>query len=366
MDEKTLYRIALTMVPGIGDVLAKKLVAACGSPEEIFKAPQKTLKRVPRISEKLAGSFTSKEILRRAESECAFLDKYRIKPLYFQDSEYPTRLKNCIDSPVLIYYKGSENLNAQKVISLVGTRKATDYGREMCYQIISAFRDEQVLIVSGLAHGIDSFAHKTALDNGLPTVGVLGHGLDRIYPFQNKKLAERMVYQGGLLTDFPSLTKPDKENFPKRNRIIAGMSDAVIVVEAAIKGGALITADIANSYNRDVFAIPGRVGDTYSAGANALIKQNKAALVQSADDIRYMMGWGDTPSPGSGKQKTIFIELTPEEEKIVGCLTSKGEITIDEIMLETEMSMSKCSAALLNLEFEGVVTSKPGRVYSLC
>ena len=366
MDEKLLYEIALTFVPGIGDVLSKKLVSFCGSPEMIFKESRKLLRKIPRISDRLIDSISNKELLIRAEKEILFLEKYRIKPLYFLDNDYPSRLKNCIDSPIMLYYKGNTELNQKKIIALVGTRNATEYGKEMCHQLIFEFIDDKVLIVSGLAFGIDSCVHRTALEANLPTVGILGHGLDRIYPYQNKGLAEKMITNGGLLTEFPSEIKPDRENFPRRNRIIAGMSDAIVVVEAAIKGGALITADIANSYNRDVFAIPGRVGDIYSVGSNALIKLNKAALVQSGEDIKYFMGWDMKKTNPVCNQRKIFIEMTAEEEKIVSLLNEKGNLSIDEIMIESRLSMSKCSVALLNLEFEGIVKTLPGKTYGFC
>jgi DNA processing protein len=222
------------------------------------------------------------------------------------------------------------------------------------------------MIVSGLAYGIDSCAHRSAIINGLNTVGILGHGLDRIYPLQNKGLAEKMVHQGGLLTDFISETKPDRENFPQRNRIIAGVCDAVVVVEAAEKGGALITADIANSYNRDVFAIPGKIGDPYSVGSNLLIKMNKAALIQSGEDIKFMMGWVCRKQDKITQQKKLFIEMTPEEETIVKILNDEGTTGIDDLAIKSGLTINKCSAALLNLEFEGVIRSLPGKIYTMC
>jgi len=361
-----LYQIALTLVPGIGDVLGKKLISYCGNPEQIFREPKKMLQKIPRISDKLITAIGNKDLLNRARKEILFIEKYRIKPLYFQDKDYPSRLRNCLDSPIMLYYKGNTEINMAKVVGVVGTRSATEYGKEICSKIILELVDHQVLIVSGLAYGIDSCAHRAAIAAGLPTVGVLGHGLDRIYPGQNKGLAEKMVRNGGLLTDFISETNPDRENFPQRNRIIAGLCDAIVVVEAAKKGGALITADIANSYNRDVFAVPGKIGDIFSEGSNFLIKINKAALIQSGEDIRYMMGW-DTKKPGrTSQQRKLFIEMTHEEEIVVKILNDEGETGIDELTIKSGLSMSKCSASLLNLEFEGVIKSLPGKMYSLC
>jgi DNA processing protein len=360
-----LYQIALTLIPGIGDVLGKKLVSFCGSPDLIFRESSKMLKKIPRISEKLVAAIRNKELLLRAEKEILFLEKYRIRPLWYQDPDYPARLRNCLDSPVMMYYKGIADLNALKILGIVGTRSATEYGKEVCHQIIEEVRDQGITIVSGLAYGIDSCAHRTAVSFGLPTIGVLGHGLDRIYPAQNRGLAEKMIRNGGLLTDFLSETKPDRENFPRRNRIIAGMCDAILVVEAAKKGGALITADIANSYNKDVFAVPGKIGHVYSEGTNYLIKVNKAALIQSGEDIKYMMGWEKRKEENAVIQRKLLIEMTPEEELVVNVLLSQGETGIDELTLKSGLSINKCSAALLNLEFEGIVKSYPGKIYSM-
>jgi DNA processing protein len=353
------------MIPGIGDVLGKKLITYCGDPQSIFREPKKMLRKIPRISEKLICAIQNKDILSRAEKEVHFIEKYRIKTFYFQDKDYPSRLKNCLDSPIMLYFKGNAEMNPDKAVGIVGTRNATEYGKEICHELILRLADHRVLIVSGLAYGIDSYAHRTAIEAGLPTVGVLGHGLDRIYPYQNKGLAEKMICQGGLITDFISETRPDRENFPRRNRIIAGFCDAIVVVEAAKKGGALITADIANSYNRDVFAVPGKIGDIYSEGTNHLIKTNKAALIQSGEDILYMMGWETQRSITTVCQKKLFIEMTPEEEIIVNILNETGETGIDDLIFKSRLSISKCSAALLNLEFEGIVKSLPGKIYAL-
>jgi DNA processing protein len=360
-----LYQIALTMVPGIGDVLGKKLVTYCGSADAVFRERKTLLSKVPRIGSKVLEALSNKEILVKAERELAFVEKFRIRTLFFLDKDYPFRMKNCIDSPILLYYKGNTDLNVSKIIGVVGTRNATDYGKSACQKIISDLAADRILIVSGLAHGIDSCAHRSALENNLSTIGVLGHGLDKIYPYQNKSLAEKMLKNGGLLTDFPSNTVPDRENFPMRNRIIAGICDAILVVEAAEKGGALITAEIANSYHRDVFAVPGRINDPYSMGTNYLIRQNKAGLVQSAEDIRYLMGWETRGNKPDGFQKKIFLELTEDERTLVDYLNATGQSGIDDICIHCKLTMSTTSAALLNLEFEGIVKSLPGKVYEL-
>lgn len=364
-ETKLFYRVALTMVPGIGSIVGRKLVQFCGDAEQVFREKATLPKRIPRIGQKLVEALSDKEVLVRAEKEVAFIQRYRIRTLFFRDPEYPRRLKHCIDSPLLLYMKGNADLNAAKSVSLVGTRNATGYGKECCHALVSGLAPYRPLIVSGLAFGIDSCAHRAALEEGLPTIGVLGHGLDRIYPAANTNLAERMLQEGGLVTEFPSNTRPDRENFPMRNRIIAGMCDAVIVVEAARKGGALITADIANNYNRDVFAVPGRIGDLYSEGSNFLVKINKAALIQGAEDVAYLMNWEQGERGDAKRQRKIYIEMTPEEEILVGFLQEKGATGIDDLCLLSGQTMNKISAALLNLEFEGIVRSLPGKVYAM-
>jgi DNA processing protein len=364
-EKKLLYQMALTLVPGIGDVLGKKLVTCCGSAEAVFREKNMLLTKVPRVGDKILAALSDKTILERAEKELAFIEKFRIRALFFLDKDYPFRLKNCIDSPVMLYYKGTADLNGSRVIGVVGTRNATDYGKSACHRIITDLVEDKVMIVSGLAYGIDSCAHRAALEHNLETIGVLGHGLDLIYPYQNRILAEKMTKHGGLLTEFMSDNQPDRENFPKRNRIIAGICDAILVVEAADKGGALITAEIGNSYNRDVFAVPGRINDPYSEGTNRLIRRNMAALVQSAQDIRYMLGWEETGRKPDGFQKKIFLEMTAEEKTLVDYLNRNGASGIDDICIQCRLSMSTTSAALLNLEFEGIVKSMPGKIYAL-
>jgi DNA processing protein len=364
-DEQLLYQIGLTLIPGIGDILGRKLVLTCGSAEAVFREPRRSLKKMPRIGEILAEAVANKEILNRAEKEIEFINRYRISTLFFQEKDYPHRLKHCNDSPILLFFKGTADLNAAKTIGIVGTRNATEYGKRATQEIITGLQQQQVLVVSGLAFGIDSCAHRSCIEQGINTIGVLGHGLDTVYPWLNRPLAEKMLLQGGLLTEFLSKTKPDRMNFPKRNRIIAGLIDALIVVEAGRKGGALITADIANSYNRDVFAVPGRIYDPFSEGANYLIRTNRASLIQKAEDIEYLMGWKVDSTEAKPVQRRIFIEMTEEEEKIVGHLQEFRQSGIDEISIRTGIVMSKVSSSLLNLEFEGIVKCSPGKVYSL-
>jgi len=362
-NDKLIYQIGLTLIRGIGDVNGKKLVAYCGSPETIFKESTSALLKIPGIGKSTVNSIKSQKVLDRAESEIEFINKFKIKPLFYTDPNYPARLLNCEDNPLMLYYKGNADANSQRVIAIVGTRRATNYGKSRCEEIIDDLKNRNILVVSGLAYGIDSCAHRSSLELGVNTIGVLGHGLDRIYPAHNRKLAERMIDQGGLLTEFTSNTKPDRENFPKRNRIVAGMADAVLVVESDRKGGALITAEIGNSYNRDVFAVPGRIGDDYSRGCHFLIKTNRAALVESGNDIAYMMGWEDIKVEKKS-QKELFVNLSDEEKLIMKTILENEELAIDQITIKTKLSTSKVAASLLNLEFEGLVKSLPGKLYT--
>ena len=362
------YQIAITQIPGIGDINAKKIIAYCGSLEAVFKEKKQKLLKIPGIGEILAETIIQSRdnALKRAETEIEFIQKHNIKTFFYLNDDYPLLLKDCLDSPVILYYKGNASLKNNKIISIIGTRNATEYGKEMCKNIIKGLSGLNVLVLSGLAFGIDICAHKATLDNNLSTVGVLAHGLDRIYPVQHKPFARQMVESnGGLLTEYISKTNPDRENFPSRNRIVAGMSHATLVIESAKKGGALITAEIANSYNKDVFAIPGRIGDKYSEGCHYLIKNNKAAMVESAEDIVQMMGWETSEHSTKNKQTKIFIELSADEEKIVNILKEQGESSIDFLCSQSSLSMSKTASALLNLEFEGIVKNLPGKLYKL-
>ncbi|MBW6490773.1 MAG: DNA-processing protein DprA [Lentimicrobium sp.] len=364
--ETLLYQIAITLLPGVGDVNARKLVAYTGSPKAVFNEHKNNLLKIPGMGTASVGLILkNKNVLERAAREVEFIEKFKIKTTFFTDADYPERLKHCTDSPVMLYSLGNMDFNAPHIVSVVGTRTASEYGKEMCRKLISGLKDIGILVVSGLAYGIDTCAHKSALDENLKTVGVLAHGLDRIYPPLNFNLSQRMLEQGGLVTEFTSDTNPDRENFPKRNRIIAGLSDATIVIEAGAKGGALITADIANSYNRDVFAVPGRLNDPMSEGCNHLIKTNRAALVQSAKDIYYIMGWDKTAVKKEAVQRKLFIQLQPDEEAVVKLLQEHGDCSIDKICLTSGIQTSKVASALLNLEFEGLVKSLPGKIYRL-
>ena len=365
MKNDTIYQIAVTLIPGIGDISGKRFVSYCGNAEAIFKESRKALEKITGMREVTIDALCNpKDILRRAEQEVEFILKNGIKPLFYQDPDYPRRLLQCDDSPMMLYYKGNTNLNAQRVVAIVGTRNITDYGKECCTQLINDLVDEQVLVVSGLAYGVDTIAHRTSVKTGIPTVGVLGNGFQQIYPAANKKLAAEMLANGGLLTECISGTLPDRENFPRRNRIIAGMADAVIVIESALKGGSLITADLANSYNRDVFAYPGKVMDLYSQGCNYLIRTTRAHLMESVDNLRYVMRWERQDQ--KERQTTLFREFTEDEKRIMDCFGEKSIVSLDDLIVGTELTTTKLASLLLNLEFDGIVMALPGKRYQRC
>ena len=365
MTSDLLYRIALTLVPQIGDVHAKALINVYGDAQSVFKARKKELEHIDGIGTTRAKSIKEFSNFTLAEEEIRFIEKYKISPLFITDKDYPQRLLNCYDSPVLLYYRGNADLNHSRIISLVGTRNHSEYGRSVCEKLIEELKEENILIVSGLAFGIDTISHRAALKNNLQTVGVLAHGLDMIYPSQNKSLAKQMTAQGGLLTEFPSNTNPDKQNFPRRNRIVAGICDAVVVIESGKKGGSLITAELGNSYNKDVFAIPGRTTDSKSEGCNYLVKTNKASLMTNTEDLLEMMNWKAIPKPSVKKQRELFIEFPPDERIIVDILQQQGSIQIDELYLKSGLSSSAMASALLMLEMNGVVMALPGKIYRL-
>jgi DNA processing protein len=366
MNEQLLYHIAITSIPNIGAITAKKLIAYCGSSEQVFKENKSKLEKIPGIGSVYAKSIIDHktEALAIAEQELKFIEKNKIVPLFYLNENYPKRLLQCEDSPIILYTKGNVDFNQQKVVSIVGTRKITEYGKDFCDKIVEELAPHNPIIVSGLAYGVDVCAHKSALKNKVSTVGVLAHGLDKMYPKQHTATAKEMLENGALVTDYKSGTKPDRENFPKRNRIIAGLSDLTIVVESSKKGGSLITAELANNYNRDVFALPGRLSDSQSEGCNWLIKINKAALIQSVKDIEYIMGW-QVDKKKQPNQTQLFIELTEEQKVITNILAQKEKIGIDDLALLVKLPMSKTVAILLDLEFNGVVKSLPGKLYKL-
>lgn len=365
MQSDLLYHIALTMVPHIGDVHSRELLQHFGDAEKIFSARKSSLDKLPGI-----GSIRSKSIktfndFQRAENELLFIERYKISVITQKDETYPKRLLQCYDAPSLLYFKGNSNLNHPRILSVIGTRNHSEYGKEMTGKIIEDIAPYNVLVISGLAYGIDTLAHKAALKNKLPTIGVLAHGLDHIYPSANKQLAKEMTTSGGLLTDFMSGTNPDKQNFPKRNRIVAGLADATLVVETQINGGSMITAELANNYNKDVFALPGKATDVKSAGCNYLIRSNKAALITSGKEIMEFMNWSDTPVKKKAIQKQLFAELSTEEKTILKIAGEKETVSIDEIISLCNFSSSLIASAILNLELQGLIASLPGKTYKI-
>ncbi|HYF31382.1 MAG TPA: DNA-processing protein DprA [Chitinophagaceae bacterium] len=366
MQQELLYQVALTLVPNIGYVHARTLIQHFGCASAVLKAHRSELERIEGIGTVRAASITAFNAYREAEAEVAFLEKYKVRPLFITDPSYPQRLLHCYDAPVLLYYKGTADLNASRIVAIVGTRNNTDYGKQVTETLVKALSELQVILISGLAYGIDGIAHKCALKHNIPTVGVVGHGLDQVYPAAHKGLAKDMLKEGGgLLTEYRSKTPPDKHNFPGRNRIVAGISDAVILVETGIKGGSMITAEIADSYNRDVFAVPGKITDPKSEGCNYLIRSNKAMLLDDAETFLDAMGWKEKALVPRQRQTTLFVQLNADEQKIVALLREKETMHIDELNLRSGLSNSAVAGAVLNLEMQGLIAGLPGRMYKL-
>jgi DNA processing protein len=326
----------------------------------------------PDASEKLVNGLRNiDEAKARAEAELEFCQKHGILPLPMNDEHYPARLRECDDAPLMLFYRGNADLNQQRVINIVGTRHCTAYGKDVISRFVRDLKSlcPQLLIVSGLAYGVDINAHRAALENGYETVGVLAHGLDQIYPPRHRETAVKMISQGGLLTEFFTQTNADKVNFVRRNRIVAGMSDACILVESAARGGGLITARLSRDYNRDVFAFPGRVGDEYSEGCNNLIRNNGAALITSAQDFVEAMGWITDAQLNEARQKGIerqlFPSLSPEEMQIVGALQKQNDQQINMLSVTSNLPVARLTAILFELELKGVVKVLAGGTYHL-
>lgn len=359
------YALSLLQVEGIGDVMAKKLINQCGSAENIFKEKKTILQKIDGVGTFILKNLKDKSIFDKATAELKFIEQEKIQTLYFQDKLYPERLKHCFDSPLVLFQSGNINLQNKKIISIVGTRQVTSYGTEFCKKLLEDLAPLNPIIVSGFAYGVDIVAHQTAMDLELQTVGVLAHGLNQIYPKVHKKYVAKMEENGGFLTEFWSTSNPDKENFVKRNRIVAGMSEATIVIESAEKGGSLITANIANDYNRDVFAVPGRNSDKLSQGCNNLIKTQRANLLSSAADIIYILNWELENDKKETKiiQKQLFVSLELEEQKIYDYLINKGKEQLDMIALECDLPIFRISSLLLNMELKGVIRPLPGKLF---
>jgi DNA processing protein len=364
-EEEWYYRIALNFVTGIGPKKTLLLLDFFGSARDVLQAPVKELVKISGITATTAKAIKDKSVLERAEREMHFIRDKQIKPFYYADADYPQRLRVCNDAPVLMYSKGNINFEAAKVVAVIGTRKYSEYGQRVTEELIAGLKDEQdILVVSGLAYGIDAIAHHACVQNGLPTAGVLAHGLDKLYPATNKKLAAQMLDHGGLLTEFPSETLMERTNFPVRNRIVAGLSDVTVVAESDVKGGAMITAYLARSYNREVAAFPGRVHDGRSAGCNDLIRRNIAGLITGADDLQALMGWKKARRE---KKETpqLQLELLPEEQRVVSLLQAKDSVHADELLHHAGVSSSQLAAVLLQLEMEGLIKALPGKFYRI-
>jgi len=366
MDQNRLSLLALHFIPGIGDYIIRQLVSYCGSAEKVFKTPKGKLLKIPGVGEVTAEVILKGDPFRAAEQEIATAEKESVLLIFFTDKNYPSRLKQINDAPSLLYTKGNIDFENSKTVGIVGTRNSTDYGKNCVDELIAGLVPHGALIISGLAYGIDIQAHKQALKNNLPTIGVMGSGIDVIYPAAHKEVLKKMFGLGGIITENPFGTKPDAHNFPARNRIIAGLSDALIVVEAAEKGGALITADIANSYNKDVFAFPGNIGRSYSEGCNNLIKSNKASLITSVKDLEDGMNWNVGVADQKKKERFALEAYEPAEQTVLKVLLeNNNQMIIDELSWRSALPVSQLASLLLGLEFKGVISTLPGKVYKL-
>ena len=359
--QELFFYIATSMLPDIGPIKAKQLISYVGCPEQIFKESSSTLKKVPSIGQAIAKAISEQNVLALAEKEMEYIAKNNISVLTYVDDTYPYRMKNCEDAPLLFFYKGNIDFNNGKFVSIVGTRNATEYGKRCCKNLISEIKVHNPIIVSGLAFGIDVCAHKEALANDLQTIAVLGTQLGQISPTCHVDIAKSITEHGCVLSEYHSQTKFDSKLFVRRNRIIAALSDATIVVESKKKGGALITADFASQYNRDVCAFPGNVGNTYSEGCNGLIKTNKAALIESGKDLEQLLNWDIETKTNNNPQRELFVNLNEEEQSIVAFLETNPDSTIDRIAIECNIPMSKLSSLLLTMEFSGLISCLPGK-----
>ncbi|OMQ12371.1 DNA-processing protein DprA [[Flexibacter] sp. ATCC 35103] len=361
-DQDLFYLLALLKVDGVGDIMAKKLLTHFGNAEAIFKTKMNQIAAIDGVGTVLLRNLKDKRVFEKANQELEFIKSNNIKVSFFKDEDYPERLKHCIDSPVLIFSSGNISLKSKKIISIVGTRQITGYGAEFCKKLIEDLAPLDPVIVSGFAYGVDIVAHQLAMEYNLQTIGVLAHGLNQIYPKLHKKYVAKIEENGGFITEFWSSSNPDKENFVRRNRIVAGMTEATIVIESADRGGSLITANLANDYNRDVFAVPGRVSDKYSQGCNNLIKTQKANVLTSAADLVYILNW-DIENKAKPVQKQLFVELEEEEQKLYDFLLKNGKELLDTIALKCDFPIYKISGMLLNMELKGVIRPLPGKLF---
>mgnify|MGYP006189561113 CR=1 FL=1 len=362
-DSELYYTLALLQVEGVGDIVAKKLIHHCGSAEKVFQTKKNKLATIDGVGEVLIKKLTDASVFKLAEQEIKFIERENITFCSFLDESYPERLKHCIDGPTVLFSSGEIDLHSKRTISIVGTRQITSYGIDFCKKLIEDLSPLNPVIVSGFAYGVDIVAHQAAMENNLQTIGVLAHGLNQIYPKTHKKYIAKMEQNGGFFTEFWSSSNPDKENFVRRNRIVAGISEATIVIESAERGGSLITATLANDYNRDVFAVPGRTTDKYSLGCNNLIKTQRAHLLTSAADLIYILNWELDAKTTKSVQKQLFVSLEEEEQKVYDYLLKKGKELMDIIALECDFPIYKISGILLNMELKGVVRPLPGKLF---
>jgi len=362
-DSELLNSLALMRIEGVGDIMAKRLINHIGSAEAVFKAKKSQITAIEGVGDIAYNNLKNTTVFKLAEDEVKFVRENNIKPLFFQDAAYPDRLKHCIDGPVILFASGNINLENRKTISIVGTRQMTSYGGDFCRKLIEDLAPLNPVIISGFAYGVDIHAHTIAMEQGLQTIGVVAHGLNQVYPKVHKKYVAKMEENGGFMTEFWSTSNPDKENFVKRNRIVAGLSEATIIIESADKGGSLITANIANDYNRDVFAVPGRITDKYSMGCNNLIKSQKANVLTDAADLIYMLNWQLEEAKKKPVQKQLFVVLDNDEQKVYDYLQKKGKELMDVIALECDMPIFRISSLLLNMELKGVIRPLPGKLF---
>ena len=363
-EEKLLAILRLQKCKAVGDILAKKLIVNVGDVSQIFKEKRASLSKINGIGNHVLKHLFDEEGLRRASRELKYIKENAVSYSYFLEDDYPTNLQHCIDSPILLFKDGNIDFSNQKIISIVGTRNMSSYGRDFCNKLIEDLAQYNPLIISGFAYGVDICAHKAAIKNNLQTVAVLAHGLEQIYPKVHKKYINQVNENGGFLSEFWHDDVPLRENFLKRNRIVAGISKATIIIESAVKGGSLVTADIANSYDKDVFAVPGRTSDIYSKGCNNLIKNNRAFLLNSADEIVKMLNWDLSEKPKIIQQQ-LFLELNENEQKIYDLLHEKGKQLLDVISLECNIPIYQLSAILLQMELKGVSKPLPGKMFEL-
>ena len=362
IDQDLFHVLALQQVEGIGDIMAKKLITHCGNASAVFETKHSQLSAIDGVGSILLRNLKSKSIFEKAEQELQFIKSNEINIAYFQNENYPDRLKHCIDGPVLLFTSGTIDLKNKKIISIVGTRQITSYGMEFCRKLMEDLAPLDPVIISGFAYGVDIFAHQLAMEHDLQTIGVVAHGLNQIYPKTHKKYVAKVEQNGGFMTEFWSSSNPEKENFVRRNRIVAGISEATIVIESAERGGSLITANIANDYNRDVFAVPGRTTDKYSQGCNNLIKTQKANVLTSAADLVYILNW-DIESKTKSVQKQLFVTLENDEQKVYDYLLKNGKELMDIIALRCDFPIYKISGMLLNMELKGVIRPLPGKLF---